>query len=482
MKLLFMLRCLFLPCICGLLLAPAGAQETAAAQVPGISEGLWTGSLSIRQGTQGKDPAPNQGQQSLAAKIELKLLPNGMGGLLDIPEQSMFGYPLDNVAFTNNRLKFTLDALGPEETLFFDGFFSSSIPSGPSQDGNLARSQGIIGTAASKSWKGNFVLRKMLSPSIQGESPYSIEVETSLALPGTLRLPSNSKSGNYPLAVLVSGAGATDRDGNNYNVPGKTDSIRLLAQGLARKGIASYSFDRRGSGEAYLLEKEGFATPLGQHAKDLAAIITSFSKRNDISRLVVIGMNEGAWISALALNLVSRQKLYVDGFAVLDASGEAPIQGLLRSLEDLGEDLNKEALSIIESILKGEPFRTPSPELQDFFSPGRLAWLAEWLAFDPALEVARVQAPVLFTYGEKNLQIDPDSFELFLNARQNAMARLVPSMNYALKSVGSEEENYQSFTDPGFPVSNNLIELLEAFIKAKPALEGTSPYPRSGQR
>jgi pimeloyl-ACP methyl ester carboxylesterase len=478
MKRILILRCFVLAFICIVLPLLIGAEEKNIVQTQGVSEGLWAGSISIRQGTQGKDSASGQGQQSLTAAIELKILPQGMGGLLNIPEQSMFGYPLDNFSFSKTRLKFTLDALGSEEILSFDGFFSSSIPLESSQDRNTARSAGIIGTAHSKTWRGSFVLRKIPLTTSPGESPYFIEVDPSISLPGTLATPPNSIHGSYPLAILVSGAGTTDRDGNNYNVPGKTDSIRLLAQGLARKGIGSYRFDKRGSGEAYSLEKEGIAVPYSRHAEDLATIIRTFLSKKDISRIVVVGMNEGAWISAMALNRLSRQRLYVDGLAVLDASGEAPIQGLMRSLEDLGETLKKEASSIIESIVSGKPFETSYPELQDFFSAGRVDWLAEWLAFDPALELAKVQSPILLTYGEKNLQIDSSSFELFLDARPNAMSRFIPSMNYALKSVGSEEENFQSFTDPSFPVSDSLIGLLEAFIKVKPAPQGTIPYPR----
>jgi hypothetical protein len=55
-------------------------------------------------------------------------------------------------------------------------------------------------------------------------------------------------------------------------------------------------------------------------------------------------------------------------------------------------------------------------------------------------------------------------------------------MNYALKSISSEQENYDSFTDPAFPISKGLIDLLEAFAKAKPAPGGTSPYPAPASR
>lgn len=63
-------------------------------------------------------------------------------------------------------------------------------------------------------------------------------------LSGTLTLPAGIAF-QVPGVVLIQGSGPTDRDGNQPPVI-RTDLLRQLADALARKGIASLRYDKRG--------------------------------------------------------------------------------------------------------------------------------------------------------------------------------------------------------------------------------------------
>src|ERR1700693_1500291 len=54
--------------------------------------------------------------------------------------------------------------------------------------------------------------------------------------------------GTFPAVVMVAGSGPTDRDWNSPLLPGSNGSARLLAEALARAGIASLRYDKRASG------------------------------------------------------------------------------------------------------------------------------------------------------------------------------------------------------------------------------------------
>jgi pimeloyl-ACP methyl ester carboxylesterase len=431
-----------------------------------ISPGRWKGSLTIKKNAAAAN-SNSDGSGALSSPITLRLLDQGLGGLLDISAQSMFGYPLDEVSWTSNRLRFSLDALGPGEELKFEGYLSSS--------GALAGS--IVGTAVSASWKGSFALSREPVAEYPNRAFLRIPVEGGF-LPGTLELPPTAGSG-IPLVILMSGAGTTDRDGNNFNVPGKTDALALLASGLAQKGVASFRFDRRGAGEAYSIEKPGQQTGLYAHSGDAAKLIAYFSADARFSRIVLAGMNEGAWIGAMAVSLVEAGGFFADGLVVLDSAGTPPIETLTESLSTLDEATRLEARAIIKAILDHGDYPEPSEALSDFFTTGRREWLESWLKFDPPKIFAELQCPVLFVFGQKDMQVEPKSFERLLAARPGAPARIIPGMNYALKAVGSEEENFKSFTNPEFPVPKSLIELVAAFAKARPVPEGTLPYAQS---
>lgn len=458
--------------VCSPLLLGQGREAQPVRQ--GIAEGLWEGSLSLRQSTKASGAAgPAQG--SLSSGLKLRILAKGMGALMDIPDQSMYGYPLDEVTWTETRIRFSFDALGPGEELRFDGFLSSSASTTTS--GTTKPSGGaIIGTATGASWKGSFQLTRAEAAPVPGETRLLVPTDEG-SLPGTLLLPLSAQA-FPPLVLLLAGAGTTDRNGNNYSVPGRSDSLAMLAGALASRGLASFRFDKRGSGEAYMLENQGMKTSLSRHRADAAAVLRFLSDMNRFSRITVMGMNEGAWTGAAAINILEGEGRMIDGFVAVDASGEEPLNELNASLESLDEAMRAEADAIIRAIKADQSYETPSAALADFFAPSRREWLKAWLGYDPSREVAGIQAPVLFIYGASDLQVQRKDFEKLLDARPAAAARLIPLMNYVLKQVKTEEENYDSFTNPDYPLAPGLVDLLAAFAKAKPLPSGSHPYER----
>lgn len=449
-----------------ILIAAAFAQSAPGGS-SGISAGTWTGSITLRHVDNSQGGASGPAYADVLSSIRLRLLPKGEGGLLDLADQSLFGYPLDSVSWTDKRVGFILGALGPGEDLAFNGFLTTQAGGG----------RAILGTAISTSWKGTFTL----FPDASGGDPR----ETSLRVPtergelaATLFTPKGADD-RTPYVLFVSGAGATDRDGNNFSVPGRTDSLKILARELGDRGIGSLRYDKRGSGESYLLETAGSPSSLDLHARDAAAAYKRLAGVSGEGRRIVVGMNEGAWVAARALGPLAAEAAHLDGLVVIAASGVPPEETLAKSLESLSESERNEALAIVEAMKEKRPYPDPaSSRLADFFSPARRDWLTSWLSFQPADEIAKLDAPVLYIYAGMDLQVSRADFARLLDKRIGSAAVLIPDMNYALKSVKNEEENYASFTDPRFGLPDALVSLLTAFVKAKPLPPGVEPFSR----
>src|SRR6185437_4147229 len=75
----------------------------------------------------------------------------------------------------------------------------------------------------------------------------------------TLIMPAST--GRVPAVVIIAGSGPTDRDGNS-SLGLSTDCYKLLAEGLAAKGIASLRYDKRGVGWSRL-------AAVGMHEDDI---------------------------------------------------------------------------------------------------------------------------------------------------------------------------------------------------------------------
>mgnify|MGYP000132648018 CR=1 FL=1 len=445
----------------------AVCQDASSPAEAAIGPGLWSGRLSLQ---------PLQGQSgTFSADFEIRILAQDRGLLVDIPSQSMFGYPIDSWSLAQNRLSFVLDATGVGEELSFSGNWSAGFkPQGSTVAG------GIVGTIRSRSWKGSFHLQRRVEETPSWERRIEIPVRggslpASLVLPQTASLPDDLEAKErtvVPLVVLVSGAGKTDRNGNNPDVPGRTDTLKQLALMLRSRGVATLRYDRRGTGEAYRMEAPGTSIRFDQHVQDLVAVIKKVLSLPREGRLILAGMNEGAWMAASALNRAQELSQLVDGIIALDAGGQSPMEALRSSLSEADASFRDKAMEIARYLVeKGELLPVPE-DLADFFTPSRKDWLASWLAFDPVREFRILRVPVLFVRGEADLQVSGDAFGKLVSARPSSAAKIVPRMNYVLKEVNSEEENYAAFTDPSFPVPALLADLVAAYAKAQPAPAG----------
>src|SRR5512141_1970313 len=77
----------------------------------------------------------------------------------------------------------------------------------------------------------------------------SMEEASTLVTPtgsifGTLEVPASAKP--VPVVLIIAGSGPTDRNGNSPALPGSNNSLKMLADGLAQRGIASLRYDKRG--------------------------------------------------------------------------------------------------------------------------------------------------------------------------------------------------------------------------------------------
>ncbi len=282
------------------------------------------------------------------------------------------------------------------------------------------------------------------------------------ALHGTLTLPAGC--GPVPAVLIIAGSGPTDRDGNG-GAALQTDTYRLLAEGLSARGVAALRYDKAGvaaSRAAAPATEDALRFAMG--ADDAALFLRQLRADERVSQVVIAGHSEGALIGILAAESVP-----VDGYASL-AGGGRPLAAILR--EQLGKQLTGPLLAQAEAIVTqleaGNTVDLPASaaELGALFRPSVQPYLISWMAYDPAQELADLQAPALIVQGTTDIQVDVVDAQLLSEARADADLLIIDGMSHTLKAASLDAaEQQRAYTDPSLPVVAELIERIAALAK-----------------
>ncbi len=296
--------------------------------------------------------------------------------------------------------------------------------------------------------------------------------------------------GPFPAVVMVAGSGPTDRDWNSPLLSGSNGSARLLAEALARAGIASLRYDKRASGPHV---RENMPALMGKlsmqsHVDELAGAVRTVASQEDIrsDRLFALTNSEGA---LHALNYQVRSPaLPFAGLVLTGAPGRAV--GIVARSQVAAQAAgvpNGEALLLlydaaIARFLAGEPV-APDPALPEGFqmllqaleTPANLPFARELWTTNAAL-LRQVDVPVLIIIGKKDLQIDwqADGEKLRLTAAgkkevtflfpENANHVLKQELRPRLELVPAEMA--ESYNGPGTHLDPQALASIQAWLAA----------------
>jgi pimeloyl-ACP methyl ester carboxylesterase len=427
-----------------------------AAEGDGIYPGRFEGELNLADG-----PSP----------MVLRLLEGG-GGLIDLPGQDIYGYPLSRLAVSEDSIRFSVGFPGD---------------SGGRLDFELKRTLSLGKTSAIRlvgSYTGSGGSgRAWLAPTRDAPTagiPLPIEVKGG-QLRGKLLLPKGW--GPYPLVIIVPGSGTTDMDGNNYAVPGKSDAYLQLALALREAGVASFRFDKRGAGESYALAGPESDSRFDDFIEDAEAVVYLFLEDRRFSRITVLGHAEGGLVAASALNRLGAGDAILEArvrevsLILLCSTGRKAVDLVEASLAEAGPDKAAEAASIMEALKAGATVPAPSDFFADFFRPSFQPYLISWFKTDLVAELKSRKGSLHMVQGRRDLQVSLAEFALLAAARPDSPAIVLPGMNHVLKQVGGDpEENYRAFSDPAFPLAESLVGLLAAWAKDEPLPPGLARF------
>ena len=275
-------------------------------------------------------------------------------------------------------------------------------------------------------------------------------------LPGTLSYPKSNKE--IPLAIFIHGSGNGDRNGNQGNLA-HADHIKQLADSLNAKGIAFYRFDKRNATPSNLDKIEMEKATIHDLAKDVSVSVLEFDNDPRFSSIHLIGHSQGSLVGILAVS----DK--VDGYVSLAGPGTTIDKPLIRQIKAQNPDLGKIAEEHVKELMETDTIAEVNFLLMSIFAPQGQKYLKDWMSLDPAKEIQKIEIPVLIVNGDSDIQVTIEDAHLLKQAKPEARLVIIKNMNHMLKIVENATENTASYTNPSFPLSQELVEALVEFIR-----------------
>jgi fermentation-respiration switch protein FrsA (DUF1100 family) len=255
------------------------------------------------------------------------------------------------------------------------------------------------------------------TPHTTEQRPLSLQTEQG-TLYGTLLLPHSDRP--LPVALLIAGSGPTDRDGNNP-AGGHNDSLKRLAQALAKQGIASLRYDKRGVAASQAATPDERDLSVERYVADAVAWGRLLKADSQFSRLILIGHSEGALIASLAAPAAGADAL------ISLAGSSRPIDQVLREQLHyrLPPKLLAQSNALLDALLAGRQTQQVADELQVLFRPSVQPYLISLFRQHPAEAFARVRMPALIVQGSHDIQVDVADARNLKIANSNAELVLI---------------------------------------------------------
>lgn len=315
--------------------------------------------------------------------------------------------------------------------------------------------------------------------------PYTV-VDTMFTAPdgavmgATLTLPPVADITRVPAVVMVTGSGPQNRDEELFD----HRPFAVIADCLARNGIASLRYDDRGTGDS----GGNFLTATTDTLKNDAANALAFLRTIvPNGKAGVLGHSEGGTIafmmaadgapdfiiSLAGLAILGKEALMRQNAHVLDLSGitGADKENALKIVDRVFDTMARQHRDgvytpiDIDSLVAASGVEAP-PQIMPSLKMTqkiRTPWIDGLVSLNPREYLVKITCPVLAINGDKDTQVEADNLEVIHSFVPNADTRLMPGLNHLMQhAVTGETAEYGEIRET---VAPEVLDLIVNFIR-----------------
>jgi len=310
---------------------------------------------------------------------------------------------------------------------------------------------------------------------------------------GTLTLPGvQAGQTQVPAVLIVPGLGAINRDAATGtgaagegdmlrstlnatvtgNVQGPVDPLyQALSQALADAGIASFRYDKRGTGTSKL--KEGQKLSFDDEVADARAALDFLGARQEVgsSALGVLGHDTGGLISMRLAVANPRVKAAVFVSTPSRPLGDVLAEDLVRFGGGSLVDQVRSSVATLQATGKAPAPETVPAGLRELFPPSQEAYLQALFSLNPLTEAKAVTVDALVVRGAADQTTTADDGRRLLETLPRAGEVMVGASdgdhNLAVTVEGHTHANNGAAAKPADNRDNALTARLSSWLRAR---------------
>jgi hypothetical protein len=186
-----------------------------------------------------------------------------------------------------------------------------------------------------------------------------------------------------------------------------------------------------------------------------------FKNKKKYNKIVIAGHSEGSLIGMIAANEKA------DAFISLAGTGRTIDAVLVEQITKQAPFLKEETQKNLDILKSGKTFELKNPMLASIFRESIQPYMISWIQYNPQIEIAKLQMPVLIVNGTKDLQVAVSEAELLKKAKPEGELVLIENMNHIFKVInGDDAENMKSYSNPDVPIATKLTSTITTFVKS----------------